>query len=627
MASKQIEAEELARGIRTSAKSGTPIQTQLATSQRIIARVTDGIYREPWAAFRELIANAYDADAKNVVVETGAPQFEKVVVRDDGNGMTPETLAYVIKNIGGSSKRTVEGVDLHTAKSGNPDQSPGGRQLIGKIGIGLFAVAQLTQHFQIITKAKGDRFRSSATVLLETHNEDVLANKDPDEEFVAGIVKIISEEVPEDEIDTHGTSVTLYHLRPEVRRVMQSVRLWDASQAAGVDGDTVAEAPTYHIGLLPGVLDDGSRALKEHLPWDDSESPTCKFEKFVEAAGDTAAHARKAATLEHFDEYLRMLWKLSLSLPLDYVDGHPFDLTGSSGLIFLNIPKNKGQAEQLKIGYDETLRHRLRLSAGKKSTVGVFDVIVDGVQLRRPIHLQTHLRKKSRVGAPVMMVTSEKAPFGKNNLKLAGGELEFEAYLYWNSQIVPKDTVGALVRIREASGTLFDASFMNYQVSEQTRLRQITAEIFVKKGLDSAINIDRESFNYSHPHYLYIQQWLHKALRLLVNRLKAIAKEDLEREKETRQQENRAARESKAIAIWGRRYGVEADPPIPSGGAPDGSSGEIAGLAIDWSAAQDSYDRDVATAVAIVLEAYGLLSSLNAKDRARLISDLLKIFE
>ena len=34
----------------------------------------------------------------------------------------------------------------------NPSLSPGGRRLIGKIGIGLFSVSQLTRHFQIITK-------------------------------------------------------------------------------------------------------------------------------------------------------------------------------------------------------------------------------------------------------------------------------------------------------------------------------------------------------------------------------------------------------------------------------------------------------------------------------------------
>ena len=67
----------LAQQIRATAESGVAVEAKLETSQRIIARVTDGIYREPWAAFRELIANAYDADATEVVIQTDAPTFRR----------------------------------------------------------------------------------------------------------------------------------------------------------------------------------------------------------------------------------------------------------------------------------------------------------------------------------------------------------------------------------------------------------------------------------------------------------------------------------------------------------------------------------------------------------------------
>jgi len=117
--------------------------------------------------------------------------------------------------------------------------------------------------------------------------------------------------------------------------------------------------------------------------------------------------------------------------------------------------------------------------------------------------------------------------FKENELSRAGGQLSFEAYLYWNSQIVPKDISGALVRVRDASGTLFDRKFLDYQISEQNRLSQITAEIFVHEVLDAAINIDRESFNYSHPHFLFIQKWLHRSLRLLIGVFKTTGKQGL----------------------------------------------------------------------------------------------------
>ena len=43
-----INLDTLAADIRASADNHQPVETTLATNERIIARVTDGIYREPW---------------------------------------------------------------------------------------------------------------------------------------------------------------------------------------------------------------------------------------------------------------------------------------------------------------------------------------------------------------------------------------------------------------------------------------------------------------------------------------------------------------------------------------------------------------------------------------------------
>ena len=313
---------------------------------------------------------------------------------------------------------------------------------------------------------------------------------------------------------------------------MQSLQTWQASLATGVDGAPVAERPIFHVGILPNLISIQKNGLKANFPWEPSDTAEVKFEKLAEAAQDASRKMSKPANLDHFDEYLKLIWKLNLALPLRSIGQHPFDFKGSSNLLIYTAPRGKGQAEELKLDDDESLREKLNLISGLSHHADTFDVYIDEVLLKRPIKLPTTLRKENRVGRPAMLAAAEKAPFSPDDQERSGGELEFEAYLYWNSQIVPKDTAGVLVRVKEASGTLFDPRFLNYQVSEQTRLRQITAEIFVKQGLDSAINIDRESFNYSHPHYLCVQKWLHKALRLLVNRLKAIAKDDKTREDE-----------------------------------------------------------------------------------------------
>lgn len=630
-ADNRPEYEKLAERFIESAASRESVKTSLATSQRIIHRVTDGIYREPWAAFRELVANAYDADSTAVFIETDAPDFEQVTVRDNGNGMSPSALAYMLQNIGGSSKRTGTGAALNTAREGDADVSPGGRPLIGKIGIGIFAVAQLTQHFQIITKAKGERVRQSATVRLQTPNEERFAGSGEDgkdDKYIAGEVTVRTVTVADSEVDKSGTEIVLYTLKPEVRRSLQSVQRWRAASTLGDDGNPVQSEPVFHIGLPKGALTDNDLGKEPNLPWRATNEPDEKFERLFSAVGDMSGKGSVPGTLEHFDEYLRLVWKLSLSMPLNYIDEHPFDFTGGSKVIFFDVPTGIGQANRTSIADNETIRNHFHLTAEKSADGLPFSVLLDGIAISRPIKLPTQIAaENSRIKHPVMMVSSEIAPFKQEDLDRAGGPLSFDAYLYWNSKIVPKDTVGVLIRIRGACGTLFDRTFLNYQVSEQTRLRQITAEIFVKEGLDVAINIDRESFNFSHPHFIYIQKWLHKALRLLVNRLKAIAAEDLEREKAAKHEAARERLRSRAYDVWTRQRGNDADPPLARNEL-EAMPSEVGGAEIDWVEDEVSeVSPDTAIAVAVVLEAYGVLSGLNSRDRAKLIKDILKIFD
>src|SRR4051794_14551885 len=95
--------QELIKKIEDTITSGEPFDTYLDTDQRVLARVTDGIYRQPASALRELIANAYDADATTVSIDTDAPRFREIKVSDDGTGMSKEALANLVHHIGGSA--------------------------------------------------------------------------------------------------------------------------------------------------------------------------------------------------------------------------------------------------------------------------------------------------------------------------------------------------------------------------------------------------------------------------------------------------------------------------------------------------------------------------------------------
>jgi len=224
----------LSEKIEASATTGVPVDGELRTDDRIIARVTDGIYREPWSAFRELVSNAYDADATNVSIDCDYPFFREIRVSDNGLGMDPAIFEHLLQHIGGSSKRTAKGKELGTANADDATLSPSGRRLIGKIGIGLFAVAQLTQQFQIISKRKGDSKRISATIQLRTYQEDTLID-DADGESVSGSYKVVAEDTGETE--THGTTIILTSIRPAICQKLQSEDVWSAIDDATYDSE------------------------------------------------------------------------------------------------------------------------------------------------------------------------------------------------------------------------------------------------------------------------------------------------------------------------------------------------------------------------------------------------------
>ena len=150
--------------------------------------------------------------------------------------------------------------------------------------------------------------------------------------------------------------------------------------------------------------------------------------------------------------------------------------------------------------------------------------------------------------------------------------------------------------------------------------------MFVKQGLDGAINIDRESFNFSHPHFLYIQKWLHRSLRLLINRNKALAKQDLTEEREAERARSRQSVLSAALRVWNERRGIEADVPIILEEL-DSLAGDVGGVEVDWSGVDAKSEPAKLSATAIVLEAYEVLQNLDGEERAALISDLLSVLE
>ncbi len=406
--------------------------------------------------------------------------------------------------------------------------SPKGRRLIGKIGIGLFSVSQLTHSFQIITKTKGDNHRTIATVALRQFSDPSIAPSKGEQRYESGKVSIWREHATDK--NSHGTTIVLTNIRPQARDTLRSRDIWAAieqnEETAPGDERQEIEPPPFHVGRVDssGELLRKTGTKFTSLPWEKGDNPDQAFKKLVNCVWEQIDEANPNPKLERiFDYYLRMVWQLALSVPLPYVDGHLFDMPAVGWTESFELSnRRKGAARPINAKGSTTIRAVCNLSDPKEA-VGKFDVLVDDLKLSRPIKFRNLPTTSHALKHPLVFVGKCRETFAKIPAELSGGPLEFEAYLFWSAKIAPTEHQGSLIRIHGASGTLFDSTFMRYQVSEQTRLRQITCEIFVSEGLDSALNIDRESFNNAHPHAVYITRWLHEALRQLATAQKKAA--------------------------------------------------------------------------------------------------------
>lgn len=104
-----------------------------------IITIGERLYTESIEFVRELVNNAYDADATLVEIVVREDTIE---IRDDGMGMDKEGLMQYF-DIGSQQK-------LYSPKS-----PPYGRDRIGQFGIGKFASLSACKRFEVLTK-KGD---------------------------------------------------------------------------------------------------------------------------------------------------------------------------------------------------------------------------------------------------------------------------------------------------------------------------------------------------------------------------------------------------------------------------------------------------------------------------------------
>lgn len=117
----------------------------LNVDPRILELLGPNLYTNIYYVLAELIANAYDADAKNVYIVSNK---DDIRVEDDGHGMSYEKgeIANYL-NVAGVS-RTKEEESLSKSKR---------RRKMGRKGVGKLAALSVSEHVNILTVADGEK--------------------------------------------------------------------------------------------------------------------------------------------------------------------------------------------------------------------------------------------------------------------------------------------------------------------------------------------------------------------------------------------------------------------------------------------------------------------------------------
>lgn len=632
--------KEKIQNYAASLTDGKTIKSYLETNERVVARVTDGIYRQPGSALRELIINAYDADATWVSVNTNAPKFDRITVEDNGNGMSPEVIVNLLQNIGGSAKRNSFGCEIGITSKEDSTKSPGGRKLIGKLGIGIFSVSQLTSSFKIISKTKGTTFRTVVHV-----NLNQFADENSGDGFKSG--EWVAWTEPDEDPEVHGTTIILTSIRPQAREVLSDEQFWHALEDSSpeVEGLTVgASTPTYYTGKIGAddiyLSGQKSKLPSQRYPWEDEDDPTMRFRKLVDAVWENSSKLTSLKLSDFFDAYFGMVWNLALSLPLPYVEEDIFlESTEDEWAYFYQLSNEpKGSAVRLNSCGGKTVAQLAHVS-DTDSNQEQFDVFFDGMKLQRPIRYRNLPVSNHAIKKPMVFVGEYSQQFDGISKEVSAGPLSFRAYFFWNPRIAPTEHRGNLVRIHGASGTLFDSTFFDYQVAELTRLRQITCEIFVEEGLEAALNIDRESFNRAHPHTVVLANWIHSALRQIATAQKALAKSIREAERERAKAESRSRLDSivekaneeqtEGDGVIPEVFFAETEKKLSSANESVTLTYELPSLGQGSAAKRKQDDANLRKMRSIVqlLAVYGMLDACSSDEQTRLFDAILQILE
>lgn len=163
---------------KQASKSNIDEAIALRPKARILKTLGEELISSETVALIELVKNAYDADAGNVLISFSSDLKEgsgSIEVLDDGHGMDMDTIRESWMIIATSSKKY------------NKKSKSGKRRVLGEKGIGRFATARIAEELELYTKTKDQSVTESYAIFDWTQFDD-------DERFLNDILFLADEQ-------------------------------------------------------------------------------------------------------------------------------------------------------------------------------------------------------------------------------------------------------------------------------------------------------------------------------------------------------------------------------------------------------------------------------------------------
>ncbi|HEV8716418.1 MAG TPA: ATP-binding protein [Candidatus Binatia bacterium] len=435
-----------------------------------ILRELSGVYKPFTKAFKELISNAFDADAESVRVGF-ADDFSSVTVTDDGTGMTPFEFHNDFTRIGGGSRRWAG------------DKTRKGRLRIGSKGIGFLALARYCDRLQVQSYA--DRTfqyqmeRSETPVIFDLPSilgvpiDHILLHR-----FLSCEVRRSGprgEKLEEGRHYTWKRKRSQLAIHEDVGAVTLKVRV-DCKHLgfkAVLDFDQLLRlADNADLEKLEDFASIEVYEIDEQSPPPGTRVTAEQLKSFVRRELRMERRKGFVRNISSRGGYAQFIWSLSRCTPIPYVTSVE--------------DKNEAIAKLLTVPPESTLC-RLEVTHGGSST-----------SLSRPVY---PFEQDSPFVPTDLLINVD---IDKEGLKAVGFLAGYETIIF------PAEYRGVSIRVRGVA--IGDSGFLGAESlltgAHKAALSQITGEINVLSGLDAidTLNPGRESFYEESEHYKILRR-------------------------------------------------------------------------------------------------------------------------